>query len=420
MARKAEPELAFARARGAYLWDADGQRYVDYHAAFGPHILGHNDPRVNAAVDQALRDNRSLYGAGANAMEGQLAEMMCSHIPACEMVQILSTGTEATMTAIRVARALTGRDHIIVMQGGFNGSHNDVACNVLTPLEQIGPRVSPGEYKCIPLGAGVPSAHLELIHPINFNDLASVSYVCEKCPVAAVITEPILQNIGIVKPGPGYLRGLRQLADRHGFTLIFDEVKTGFRYGVGGYSEICGVRPDLVTYAKALGSGYPIAALGGKRKFMEWLAHPDLSKRVFAAGTYNGHPASLAAAIATMGCLLENDQEIFRRLDSLGEQIQSGVETLLRCHGITGVVAREGSAFCLYFMDHEPRDWHDLASNHNFEWDVAMRRFLVDQGIYFFPVATKQCSLSGAHTEGDVTATLEAIDGAFRALAGKA
>jgi glutamate-1-semialdehyde 2,1-aminomutase len=412
--RRVEPELAFERAEGAYLWDADGNRYLDYHAAFAPAILGHNDRKVNAAVEGILKRGLSLCGSGTNELEGRLAELMCTNIEVCEMVQILNTGTEATMAAIRLARGATGRDHVIVMQGGFNGSHNDVACNVLTPLDVIGPRVSPGEYKYVPLGSGVPLAHQQLVHPINFNDLESVRYVCERYSVAAVITEPILQNVGILKPQPGYLQGLRDLAEKYGFILIFDEVKTGFRYSIGGYSKLGGVRPDLAVFAKAMANGFPISALVGRRDLMQQIADPKPAKRPFVAGTYNAHPVSVAAAIATIERLLEGDGEIYRRIDRLGERVQAGIESTLRSHGITGLVARQGSAFCIYFMDHEPRDWHDLAKNHDFARDLRMRLRMVERGIYFFPVETKQCSISAAHTEQDIDLTLRALDESLR------
>lgn len=412
--RRADPELAFERADGAYMWDADGNRYLDYHAAFAPIVLGHNDPHVNGAVLAAIARGVSLFGSGTNSLEGQLAELMCTHIPVCEMVQILNTGTEATMGAIRLARAFTGRDHVVVMQGGFNGSHNDVACNVLTPLDVIGPRVSPGEYKYVPLGAGVPAAHAQLVHVVNFNDLDSVRYVCERYPIAALITEPILQNIGILKPQPGYLSGLRELADKYGFVLIFDEVKTGFRYSLGGYAEVSGVRPDLAVYAKAIANGYPISALVGKRELMQLIADPNPAKRPFVAGTYNGHPIPVAAAIATIERLLAGNGEVYRKIDDLGKKIQTGIESILRATGITGIVARQGSAFCIYFMDHAPRDWHDLASHHDFPRDLRMRRRMIEKGIYFFPVETKQCSISAAHTEEDIAQTLTALEDSLK------
>jgi glutamate-1-semialdehyde 2,1-aminomutase len=412
--RRVNPELAFERAEGAYMWDADGNRYLDYHAAFAPAILGHNDRHVNAAVEQILKRGLSFCGSGTNTLEGRLAELMCTHIEVCEMVQILNTGTEATMAAIRLARGTTGRDHVIVMQGGFNGSHNDVACNVLTPLDVIGPRVSPGEYKYVPLGSGVPLAHQQLVHVVNFNDLESVRYVCERHPVAGLITEPILQNVGILKPQPGYLQGLRDLAGKYGFILIFDEVKTGFRYSLGGYSKVGGVRPDLAVFAKAMANGYPISALVGRRDLMEQIADPNPAKRPFVAGTYNGHPVSVVAAIATIERLLEGNGEIYRKLERLGQQAQTGIESIFRSHGITAVVGRQGSAFCIYFMDHEPRDWHDLASNHDFVRDMNMRRRLIEKGIYFLPVETKQCSISAAHTEEDINLTLNALDESLR------
>jgi glutamate-1-semialdehyde 2,1-aminomutase len=412
--RKVEPELAFERAEGAYMWDADGHRYLDYHAGFGSAILGHNNGHVNATVQDVMRRNLGLCGSGTNSLEGHLAELMCNNIEVCEMVLIMNTGTEATMAAIRLARGSTGRDHVIVMQGGFNGAHNDVACNVMTPLDELGPRVSPGEYKYVSLGSGVPMAHRQLVHTVNFNDLESVRYVCERYDVAALITEPILQNIGILKPQPGYLQGLRNLADEYGFVLIFDEVKAGFRYSVGGYSQLSGVRPDLAVFAKAIANGYPISALSGSRSLMQQIADPNPARRPFMAGTYNGHPLSLAAAIGTIESLLEGNGESYRKLESLGQQLQNGIESIAQRHGIPAIVARQGSAFCIYFMDHEPRDWHDLAKHHDFARDRSMRRRLIEKGIYFFPVETKQCSISAAHTREDIALTLQALDEIFR------
>lgn len=407
--RAVKPEIVFSKAEGAYMWDADGNRYIDYHAAFAPHFLGHNDPYVTEAVMRVLRDGASLYGSGTTVQEGLLAQLICEHVRSVDTVQFLNTGSEATYQAIRLARAATGRDHIIVMQGGYNGWHNDVSCNLMSPLSELGPRRSPGEYPYKPISAGVPIDHQKLVHPVNFNDLDSVRYVCERYPIAALILEPILQNVGIIKPEPGYLQGLRTLADQYGFVLIFDEVKTGFRHAVGGYASISGVAPELVVFGKAVANGYPMAILGGKRALMDYFVHPDPSHRVLLAGTYNAHPVPTAAAIATIERLLMNDGEVYRHVDLLGQQMQHGIERILRETDSTAVVARQGSAFCIYFMDHLPKDWHDLAQSHDFVFDEEMRRDLIENGIYFFPHAIKQCSISAAHTEADIQTTLDCL-----------
>jgi len=417
--RAIHPEIVFVRGEGAYIWDADGHRYIDYHAAFAPHFLGHNDPCVTEAVIRVMRERASLYGSGTTVLEGRLAELICRHIPWVESVQFLNTGSEATYQAIRLARAVTGRDDLIVMQGGYNGWHNDVSCNLMTPLKQLGPRVSPGEYRYEPISAGIPLPHQKLVHPVNFNDLESVEYVCRKYPIAALITEPILQNVGIIKPQPGYLKGLRKLADQYGFILIFDEVKTGFRHSIGGYAKLAQVVPDLVTYGKALANGYPIAALGGRRELMDWFIHPEPSKRVLLAGTYNAHPVPTAAAIATLERLLMNDGEVYRHVERLGEKLQEGLEAILRKLGLKAVVAQQGSAFCVYFMDHCPQDWHDLASNHDFELDETLRRKLIELGVYFFPLATKQCSISFAHSAEDIEITLQRFQDALTSILAK-
>jgi glutamate-1-semialdehyde 2,1-aminomutase len=404
--RETDPGIVFTKAEGALLWDADDNRYIDYHAAFAPFLLGHNHPEVNAAVERVLRDGTSLFGVNTTAMEGELAELICESVPFAEQVGVVNTGSEATYQAIRVARAYTSRDHIIVMQGGYNGWHNDVACNLMTPIAEIGPRRSPGEYPVVPISAGIPEAHRGLIHPVNFNDLDSVEHVARLYPVAALITEPILQNIGIVKPLPGYLAGLRQLADRFGFVLIFDEVKTGFRHGPGGYSAIAGVTPDIAVYGKAIGNGYPIAAVAGRRELMELFSHEDPSRRVLMAGTYNGHPVPVAAAVATVRALRANDGAVYTRLDRLGQRFEEGFAEIARSCGARLTLVRQGSAFCIYFMDHPPVDWHDIADNHDFGSDVRMRRAMIEHGVFFFPVGTKQCSISAAHTEQMIDETL--------------
>ena len=407
--RAAQPEIVFTRAQGPYLWDADGNQYTDYHAAFAANLLGHNDPSIHDAISQTLNSKASLYGSGTTLLEIRLAELLCEAVPAMESVQIVNTGGEATYHAIRLARAVTGRDHIIVIQGGYNGFHNDVSCNVMTPLSQVGARVSPGEYPFCSISSGIPTCHQSLVHVVNFNDLQSIQYVCQKYPIAALITEPILQNIGVVKPLPGYLEGVRELANRYGFIFILDEIKTGFRYCAGGYSTLLHIVPDLVVFGKAMGSGYPIAVLGGKRELMDWFAHADPSKRVALAGTYNAHPIPTAAAIATLERMASNGGEIFHYLESLGKFLETKLAQLFRDWHINAVLSRQGSAFCIYFMDHCPLDWHDLAEHHDFDFDQRFRTRLVETGSYFFPVSPKQCSISAAHSQKDIENTLQSI-----------
>ncbi len=417
--RATHPEIVFVKGEGAYMWDAEGNRYIDYHAAFAPHFLGHNDPYVTEAVKRTLSGGASLYGSGTTELEGRLAELICRNVPCADSVQLLNTGSEATYQALRLARAVTGRDHVIVIQGGYNGWHNDVACNLMTPLAQLGPRISPGEYPFRAISAGIPQEHQQLVHPVNFNDLDSVRWVCENHSVAALITEPILQNVGVLKPRPGYLEGLRRLADELGFVLVFDEVKTGFRHALGGYASIAGVKPDLVVFGKALANGYPMAVLAGRRDLMDWFVHPEGAKRVLLAGTYNAHPVPTAATIATIERLAMNDGEVYRKVETLGRQMEEGISGLVRRLGITATVARQGSAFCLYFMDHEPADWHDLASYHDFKLDERLRQSLIANGIYFFPLATKQCSISFAHSSADIDVTLEHTESGLKQLLGK-
>jgi glutamate-1-semialdehyde 2,1-aminomutase len=256
------------------------------------------------------------------------------------------------------------------------------------------------------MGAGIPEAHRALIHVVNFNDLDSVEYVARRYPLAALITEPILQNIGIVKPQPGYLAGLRRLADQYGFVLIFDEVKTGFRHALGGYASVAGVAPDIAVYGKAIANGYPIAAIAGRRELMDLFCHPDPRQRVLLAGTYNGHPVPVAAAIATLNVLRADGGEIYAQLECLGRQFEEGYASIAAECGIPLTLVRQGSAFCIYCMDHAPVDWHDIASSHDFEADLAMRRSLIERGIFLFPLATKQCSISAAHTAQMIDETL--------------
>jgi glutamate-1-semialdehyde 2,1-aminomutase len=414
--RVIDPVVALVKAQGAYLWDIDDKRYIDYHAAFAPYFLGHNFAPVNEAVIEVLLGGESLYGAGPAVLEGRLAELVCTNIAAAEKVSLQNTGSEATSLAVRIARAVTGRQHFIVVQGGYNGNHDEVACNVVNSLAEIGPRVSPGEYPLRPLGAGTTIESARWVHPVNFNDLDSVRYVCRRFPIAAMIVEPILQNIGVVLPAAGYLAGLRELADEFGFLLIFDEVKTGFRHALGGYSEIAGVMPDLVTYGKAIANGFPLALVGGKAQYMDYIIHKDPAKRPFVAGTYNGHPVGVAAAIRTIEYLLSDGEHVYRHVEELGRQLETGMRNIFAAHGVTASISRQGSALSYYLMPHAPSDFHDILTNHDFERDVALRRALIALGVFFVPIATKQCSISAAHTAKDIAVTLDMFEQAVSAV----
>ena len=414
--RAVDPPIVFHKAEGARMWDVDGNQYLDYHAAFGPYVLGHSDAYVNEAVRRVLDEGRSLFGSGTTELEGDLAKLICDSVPFIDSIQVLNTGSEATYQALRLARAATGRSHIIKPQGGYHGWHNDVACNLMSPMAAMGPRRVADEYPYLPISAGIPSGHSELVHSINFNDLDSVEAMCKKYPIAALITEPILQNIGVVHPLPGYLEGLRELADKYGFVLIFDEVKTGFRHALGGYATLSGVNPDLVVYGKAIANGYPLAVIGGRKELMDLFVAPDPQKRVLLAGTYNGHPVPTAAAIATIERLALDSGAIYRKLEALGQRMQSGLEEIFTETNATAVVARQGSAFCVYFMDHLPVDWHDVIEHNDVELDGRLRKKLLGSGIYFFQLPMKQCSLSAAHTEADVDATLHAVESSLASL----
>jgi glutamate-1-semialdehyde 2,1-aminomutase len=412
--RRVEPEIAFIRGRGAHVWDADGNRYTDYHAGFGPYLLGHADPDVDRAVVRALKEGWTLEGSGTTPWEGRVAALLVRCVPTLDKVQLTTSGSEATYHALRLARAYTGKDHVVVVQGSYNGWHDEVACNVMTPLEQVGAHVSPGEYPFAPMSAGTHPAAAGHVHVVNFNDLASIEYVFRRYAVACLLTEPVLQNVGVIKPQPGYLEGLRQLCTRHRVVFVLDEVKTGFRHGVAGYQGLAGVQPDLATFGKAIANGYPLGAIGGRAELMDLFDAPDPAQRVLIAGTYNGHPLPAAAAIATMEKLLRLRETLYPRLEALGARMQAGLEQLFRRSDVEGTVVRQGSAFCAYFMDHAPENWHDLARHHQMARDLHYRRALIAHGVYHFPLPTKQGSISAAHTEEDIDETLAATEQVLR------
>ena len=416
--RKADPCIAFCRADGSRLWDVDGNEYIDYHAGFAPYILGHNDLDQTTAVVHALNSGQSNYGSGPTQEEGTLARLFLQCVKGAERVQFFNTGSEATAQAIRVARAATGREHVILIQGGYNGNQNVVAANLMNTSEQLGGRQVIGdEYPLVPMTAGIPRSEQQLLHAVEFNDLAAVQAISQRYEIAAMILEPVLQNIGVVKPNPGYLEGLRELANRMGFVLIFDEVKTGFRASLGGYQELCGVVPDLSTFGKAIANGYPISALAGKRALLDLTISDNPANRVMVAGTYNCHPVPVAAAIACLKKLADSAIDVYGRLEENSRRLEEGQRRLFHDYGITVSYSRLGSAHCVYFMPTAPTNWWELLSGHNFSFDIQLRRELIDRGIYYFPVAAKQGSVSFAHTANDIDETIQALDEALHTLA---
>ncbi len=403
--RKVDPHIVFERAKGSKLYDVKGKEYIDYHAAFAPYLLGHNFDAVNNAVIETIKEDRSLYGSGTNALEIRLAKVMCEIIPSIKLLQITNTGSEATAHAIRLSRAYTGRDDIILALGGYNGWHNEVSRAVMPSIVQVGKRVRPGEYPFVPLSAGIPNATKRKVHIVNFNDLESVAYIMKRYPVACVLAEPVLQNVGVVLPKPGYLQGLINLCEENGTVCIFDEVKTGFRSALGGYQSVAGVTPHLSVFGKALANGYPLGIIGGKKEIMQLFGAPDAHKRVLIAGTYNAHPVNTAAAIATLEIL--KDPSVYVQIDAVSNQLYTGLNKLLQEKGIPAVISNNASAYCIYFCDHLPTDLHDILENVDFKMDVQFRKASIDKGVYHIPIACKQSSVSYSHSEADIDFTLE-------------
>ncbi len=403
--RKVDPNIVFVRGKGSRIFDSDGKEYIDYHAAFAPHLLGHNDPDINDAVKKVMDDEYSLFGTGTNPLEVELARLLCNTITSLERVQITNTGSEGTAHAIRLSRAYTGREDIIVTLGGYNGWHNDVSRAVMPPLSQIGSRVSPGEYPFIASSAGMPETSKRRVHVVNFNDLESIEYVMKRFPVACVITEPVLQNVGVIPPKEGYLQGIIDLCNKYGAVSIFDEVKTGFRSALGGYQSIANVKPHLSVFGKAVANGYPLGVIGGKKEIMDLFDASDAKKKVLIAGTYNAHPINAAAAVATLKLLHNTD--VYKHLDLVSNRLYANLEKMFEEKGKPMVLSRNGSAFCMYFCDKAPQDLHDILETQDFAFDLKLRKALIENGIYHIPIACKQGSISYAHSQEDIDKTLE-------------
>lgn len=403
--RRIEPQLSFVKGEGAYIYDADGNRYIDYHAAFGPFILGHCYPSVVERVREVIGET-DLYGVGATELEASLAEKIVQHVPSAEKVLFCNAGSEATYHAIRVARAVTGRKLIIKFQGCYHGWHGYVLRNMLSAPEAIGKR-DPGS-------AGMLDEEIDSTLVCTFNSLESVEEAVAAHPeqIAAIILEPIPHNIGCVLPKPGFLEGLRQICDREGMLLIFDEVVTGFRHDIGGYQKVSGVTPDLTTMGKAMANGFPMAALAGRANVMDRF-NTNPTGDVFFAGTYNGHAASVAAALATIEEL--EGGEVHKHVFRLGEKMRRGLQEIVDRLDLIGTVTGFGSVYTLYFMDGPVENYTDLMRNDGDAY-VRYRQGLIEQGIFEMPMNLKRNHISYSHTDEDIDRTLEAAEASLRKL----
>jgi glutamate-1-semialdehyde 2,1-aminomutase len=400
-------DLVVVSTSGPTFTDGNGRTYTDYHAAFGPPLLGHNDPDVDGAVAEAAR-TVGLMGVGVTPIEIELAELLCELVPSVEQVLLTETGSEATFHALRVARAATGRRHVVKFQGCYHGWHDSVAMNVISLPENVGRRD--------PLSKGVLPEVTEATIVCRFNDAAEVERALVEHDVAAIILEPIPHNIGAVLPQPGFLERLRELATRHGTVLVFDEVITGFRHALGGYQSICGVTPDLTAMGKAMGNGWPVSALGGKAELME-LFSTTPGRPAFFAGTFNGHPPTAAAALATIEKLRREPvhEHVFR----LGERTRLGLRDLYARLGVPVCVSGFGSVFVSYFLEGTPTSYDDLLAN-DVDMFVGYRRELMKHGIFELPLNLKRSHFSYAHSDDDVDRLLDATGEAVQAvLAGR-
>lgn len=397
--------MAWDWAEGAYVRDVDGNTYLDYHAAFGPIVLGHNHPLVNRAAADAMQ-GVDMVGVGVLESEIRLAEKVVEHVPSADMVLTFSTGSEATYMAVRLARGVTGRPKLIKFQGTFHGWHDYLLMNVITPAEKIGKK-DPG---C----AGQLAEAIDNTIVCRFNDLDSVEQAIEanRGEIAAIFLEAIPHNIGCVLPTRAFVQGLRDLCDAHGIILVFDEVITGFRHAVGGYQSKIGIKPDVTTMAKAMANGYPCAVVAGRRDLMmQFNTAPG--GRVFVGGTYNGHPVGAAAALATIGLL--EDGTVHERLFGLGEMASKGLQEIADRLGIKMQVGAYGSIFTPYFMDGRIERYEDLLANDTAK-DIAFRQGMVDRGIFMLPMPLKRNHISAAHTRADVERTLDVAETVLKTL----
>jgi glutamate-1-semialdehyde 2,1-aminomutase len=393
--------LFIDRAEGARLWDADGRSYIDFVGSWGPLILGHAAPAVVEAVTEAARRGTS-YGA-PTALEVEMATAVTAAYPSMEMVRLVSSGTEATMSAIRVARGTTGRDLLVKFDGCYHGHADSL-------LVKAG---SGGATFGVPDSKGVPAALAELTLTVAFNDLDAVRDLFSRRGdrIAAVIVEPVAGNMGVVPPAPGFLEGLRAVTREHGALLIFDEVITGFRVAYGGAQELYGVRPDLTCLGKIIGGGLPVGAYGGSRSVMSEVSPLG---GVYQAGTLSGNPLAVAAGMAAIRALA--DRRAYTRLETLGRRLEEGLRDGARKAGVPLTVNRVGSMLTAFFCAGPVRDY---ASARQADTGRYARFFqaMLARGVYLAPSQFEAAFVSLAHSEVDLETAARAAAEAFGVVA---
>jgi len=401
--RSASPyPLFMTRAQGSRIWDVDGNEYVDFHSSFGAVLLGHNDPRINAAVRLAM-DEHGVSFSTANPLEVELAERLVAMIPSAERVVFSCTGSEATYHAIRLARGFTGRERILKFEGNYHGWHDYVAWSHHFATDQ-----GDGVPTPVAASAGIPAAVRDMVEVREYNDAAGVRALLarEGATIAAVIVEPVFHNAGAVLPEPGFLEALREACSASGTLLIFDEVITGFRHGPGGAQGRYGVMPDLTTLGKALGNGFPISALAGRAEVMD---HLGPKGDVLFAGTFAGQALGCAVALEVTRIVLEGS--IHGHLGRLGDRLTSGIQAAIDETGVRAQVRAIAGVWTIYFTDERIRRFRDFARfamDKNHPVQRGYRHWLLERGIYVHPHYMIRGFLTGAHTEEDVDGVVEA------------
>ncbi len=380
-----------ARGQGSHIWDADGNEYIDYVGSWGPLLLGHRHPEILAAIEYALESGTS-FGAPTER-EIELAEAICDAVPSIEMVRLVNSGTEATMSALRLARAFTGRDIAVKFEGCYHGHVDSLLVKAGSGVATLG----------IPDTAGVPKAFADTTIALPYNSIAALEecFTRHGAKIAAVIIEPVAGNMGCVPPAPGYLQAVREITARHGAVLIFDEVMTGFRVAFGGAQQLYGIRPDLTTLGKVIGGGLPVGAYGGRRELMSMVAPAG---PVYQAGTLSGNPLAVAAGLAMLRHLKAHP-EIYQRLEACGSVLASAAPASVTAN-------RVGSMFTLFFT-HPPVTDFASAERSDRSRFAEYFRWMLEHGIYLPPSQFEAAFLSAAHTEEDIQRTTEAVRSFF-------